>query len=272
MSTTPLVSVIIPVFNAESTIIATLESVVRQTYTKIEIVVVDDGSRDNSNQRIREYIEANPDVNIKLIGKANGGVSSARNTGIDHATGDYICFLDSDDIWLPEKVMIQLEIFAAFPEIDCLGTTINDERYTKMFGISFDRLTRITPRMMLLKNFVHIMTTMTKRAAISDIGYFYTDQLTEDANLIIRLAHKFNTYLLNESLVVCGNGKPIFGHSGLSSRLWEMEKGELSNVRMAVDMKIIRPYEYPFYAGFSLAKYVRRVIITFFRNAKKNNS
>lgn len=89
------VSIIIPVYNAEKTLRRCLDSVLAQSYTSYEAVVVDDGSTDKSGEICYEYSRA--DKRIKVIHKKNGGVSSARNCGIDHADGDYCFFLDSDD-------------------------------------------------------------------------------------------------------------------------------------------------------------------------------
>ncbi len=253
----PLVSVVIPVYNSESTIEETLNSVINQTYDNLEIILVDDGSNDNSNQVMTSYIEKHKDKEIRLITKKNGGVSSSRNAGIDESKGDFISFLDSDDQWLSGKIEKQIDVFLNDPQIDCLGTTMNDEKFKRMFGIKFKRLTKITPRMMLLKNFLCIQTTLIKREVIEDIGYFYEDQDNEDSNLIIRIAKKYNCYLLNESFV-----KYIPNTAGVSARMWEMEKGELINVKTAVKMNIINPIEYPFYAGFSLIKFFRRLTLS----------
>lgn len=252
----PLVSVVIPVYNSEQTIEKTLDSVINQTYKDIEVILIDDGSTDASNDIMKRYIENNKNHKIKLITKENGGVSSSRNMGIDNSKGEYISFLDSDDIWLPKKIETQIQIFLENKYIDCLGTTMNGQKFSRMFGIKFCRLTKVTPKMMLLKNFLCIQTTMTKRKVILDIGYFYVDQDNEDSNIIIRIANKYNCYLLNESFV-----SYIPNLSGVSSRMWEMEKGELKNIEMAIKMKIIKPVEYPFFAGFSLLKFSRRVIV-----------
>lgn len=265
-----LVSVVIPVYNAESTIVGTIDSVLNQTYKNLEIILVDDGSKDNSNKIMADYIENHKDANIKLITKKNGGVSSARNAGIDNSTGDYIAFLDSDDQWVPTKTELQLSVMQENPHIDLLGSNMNDVVIKRWFDVTFTRLTKITPRMILLKNFLSIQTTITKTSVIKEIGYFYEDQDNEDSNIVIRIGHRFNIYLLNEPLVIYGNGKPFFGFSGLNARLWEMEKGELKNVSMALKMKIINHLEYPFFAGFSLAKYFRRVVIKFFMNKNDN--
>lgn len=90
-----MVSVIVPAYNAEKTIIRCIDSILKQDYEKIEIVIVNDGSKDSTLNLIQEAYGNNPKV--KCIDKANGGVSSARNVGIKYATGQYISFVDSDD-------------------------------------------------------------------------------------------------------------------------------------------------------------------------------
>ena len=256
----PLVSVIIPVYNSEKTIEKTLNSVINQTYKEIEIILTDDGSTDESTVILKNYIEKNKNFVIKLVTKKNGGVSSARNLGIDNSKGEYISFLDSDDVWLPKKLETQIKIFLENKNIDCLGTTMNNQKFHKMFGIKFSRLTKITPKMMLLKNFLCIQTTMFRRDVLLDIGYFYENQDNEDSNIIIRTANKYNCYLLNEPFVIY-----IPNESGVSSRMWEMEKGELKNIKMAIKMKIIKPIQYPLYAGFSLIKFYKRLITSYLR-------
>lgn len=88
------ISVIIPIYNVEKYIRECLESVVNQTYKNLEIIVVNDGTKDNSMKIVEEYLS---DKRIKIINKENGGLSSARNRGMEEATGDYISFIDSDD-------------------------------------------------------------------------------------------------------------------------------------------------------------------------------
>ena len=90
---TPLISVIIPAYNAEKYIEQCIDSIQKNTYENLEIIVVNDGSKDNT----RQTVEAISDSRIRLINQENGGVSRARNTGLDHAMGEYIAFIDSDD-------------------------------------------------------------------------------------------------------------------------------------------------------------------------------
>lgn len=119
----PLISVIIPVYNGERYIDKAVNSIINQPCFKyMEIVLVNDGSSDNSEEICKKYTGAHK--NIKLINKINGGVSSARNKGIDYATGKYIAFLDCDDWWNDD-----------FFDEDILGTLINDA--IDIYGFSY---------------------------------------------------------------------------------------------------------------------------------------
>src|SRR3954453_10527365 len=102
VSMTGLVSVIIPAYNAGATVERTISSVLNQTYSSIEVLVVDDGSTDNTAVLVQRMADADP--RIKLLQKPNGGVALARNFGIAHAAGEFIAPLDADDLWHPEKI------------------------------------------------------------------------------------------------------------------------------------------------------------------------
>ncbi|MCT8647817.1 glycosyltransferase, partial [Glaesserella parasuis] len=100
-------SVIIPVYNVEKYIIQCLNSVVYQSFSDIEVILVNDGSKDSSGTICDEY--AKNDTRIKVIHKENGGLSSARNVGLKSAVGEYILFLDSDDFWLTERFLEDID-------------------------------------------------------------------------------------------------------------------------------------------------------------------
>lgn len=108
MEKNPLVSVITPAYNSERFIGETIESVQAQTYPHWEMIIVDDCSTDNTVQIVKQYKEKDPRIKLIELEK-NSGSAVARNTAMDHAKGKYFAFLDSDDMWLPEKLKIQLE-------------------------------------------------------------------------------------------------------------------------------------------------------------------
>lgn len=112
----PLVSVLIPAFNAAEFIVETIESVLNQTYRPIEVIVVDDGSQDNTV----ELVKATFSDDVRLLCQKNSGPSVARNRGIRESSGKYIAFLDADDIWLPEKIASQVAVMEEKPDIGML--------------------------------------------------------------------------------------------------------------------------------------------------------
>ncbi len=143
-----LVSVIIPTYNRAQICKIAVESVLCQTHDNVEVVVVDDGSKDNT----REVI-AGLDDRVKYIYQPNAGVSAARNTALEAATGDYVAFLDSDDMWLPWKLEAQLSVLCAFPEAGMVWTdmiavdendTILHESYLKKMYAAYTYFDRET--------------------------------------------------------------------------------------------------------------------------------
>lgn len=116
----PLVSVIIPVFNGEEFLVEAIQSVKDQSYSPIEIILVDDGSTDSSSEVVKSF------SNINYIYQSNLGTPSARNTGINSAQGEFIAFLDADDIWHKMKLEIQVAFHLNHPEI---GFSFTKERF-----------------------------------------------------------------------------------------------------------------------------------------------
>ena len=103
----PLISVIIPSYKAENYITETVNAVLAQSYSPIEIIVIDDGSPCNQAKVIQELDRLHE--NVKYIYQENAGVSAARNHGLKISKGDYIAFLDADDVWLPENLMLKFQ-------------------------------------------------------------------------------------------------------------------------------------------------------------------
>ncbi len=112
-SSHPLISVIIPAYNAEAFIEKALNSVLTQSYPQFEVLIINDGSTDNTATIINRY----QDTRIRLINQINGGLSNARNTGIKEARGNYLAFLDADDYWTHKKLEKQIALLSEHPEI-----------------------------------------------------------------------------------------------------------------------------------------------------------
>lgn len=121
----PLVSAVIPTFNRTRQTMAAVESVLAQTYPNVEVIVVDDGSRDGSGKVVEEFVnqKASAGHHVTFLSQRNQGASIARNTGIGAAQGKYIGFLDSDDIWLPEKLEWQLKALEELKDESCACVT-----------------------------------------------------------------------------------------------------------------------------------------------------
>ena len=115
-----LVSVIIPTWNRAECLPKTIDSALSQTYASLEAIVIDDGSTDNTEQVIASMMQR--DRRIRYIRQANSGVASARNTGLSHARGNYVAFLDSDDLWEPWKLELQIACLKRHPTIGMVWT------------------------------------------------------------------------------------------------------------------------------------------------------
>lgn len=251
------VSVIIPAYNAERSLTRALESVVNQKVKPFEIIIVNDGSKDNTEAVANEFIEKNKSFNIKLISKKNGGVSSARNAGLKVAQGDFIALLDSDDEWFLDKLEKQLDLFKKNSEISFIGGLIFEPKSgTK------GELIRIDLSKLIFKNYFQPSTVIFKREIVDTVGLFDESQnYAEEGNYFMRIASKYNCALMNEQVVLYDQGKKGFGQSGLSANLKEMEKGELKNLKFAYSQGYIGFFRYGFAVGFSIAKYFRRILI-----------
>ena len=183
----PLVSVIIPVYNVEPYLREALDSVLSQTYDNLEIILIDDGSTDGSGDICDEY--ALHDSHIRVIHQNNKGLSAARNAGLDVISGDYIVFLDSDDVYLPEYVSYLKEILVKEDAdiVECkLKTFRNGESYANNESITdqsteYRTFNRIEALHALVHDDISVVATnkLYKRKLWDDIrfpeGYVYED-------------------------------------------------------------------------------------------------
>jgi len=253
-----MVSVIIPMYNAEDSIIRCLDSVINQTYDgKMEIIVVNDGSKDSSLKLVEHYVSTHNSLDIKVYSQINKGVSSARNLGLREAKGDYIALLDADDEWMTHKVELQINYFLTYPKYGFLGGLINDPK-----SATKETVSEIHLKTLFFKNYFQPSTVIFKREVLEKIGYFdETQKYAEEGNYFFRVAKNFTCGLINQKVIVYGQGKKGFGISGLSANLKEMEKGELKNLNFALKEGFISIPNFGFAVAFSLLKYLRRILI-----------
>ena len=166
-----LVSIVTPCYNAGTTIVSTIESVVNQTYTNWEMLVVDDCSTDNSADVIKEY--ASKDFRIKYLrtDKPSGSPALPRNIGIENALGKYIAFLDADDVWLPDKLQLQVE----FLEMNGYDLVYSFYEKINWDGVRNGRIvqTRKTSvyKSLLKSNAIPCLTSVVKHEAVGETRF-----------------------------------------------------------------------------------------------------
>jgi glycosyltransferase involved in cell wall biosynthesis len=187
----PLISVVIPTYNRERFIVEAVQSVFDQTYTNWEAIIVDDGSKDATREVLSEFMS---DPRVHYYYQENQGQSVARNHAIKKAKGDFICFLDSDNKWLPEKLSVSVRAALSNPDADIIygdnitididGKEISRESMKKFSGHITDLLLR--------DNFISMNSTMTKRECFETLGAFNEkDRLAEDYELWLRMSTKY---------------------------------------------------------------------------------
>jgi glycosyltransferase involved in cell wall biosynthesis len=204
------ISVVIPAYNASKFILDCLDSVCRQTCRPFEVIVVSDGSTDNTEHLVAKYF---PEV-ILLV-QNNGGVSSARNTGIKISQGDYIAFLDADDMWIPQKLEQQVACIEAYPSAQFFisdESLVYEESYVKssMSNCSFfEQLPKevaplAKPVSWLMKeSFVSTSSVLVSSELVNRVGLFQEGlHIGEDRDYWIRLALNSDIIYVPESLVI----------------------------------------------------------------------
>ena len=248
-------------YNASKSIIKALDSIKFQTYkADYQILIINDGSKDDSEVVVNQYILDNPRMNITLISQENSGVSKARNAGLKLAKGDYIAFLDSDDAWFDDKIQKQIKLMTNEPKIDFLGCAF-DGLYLQ--GVSEDKLIPINVNKLIFKNYFQPSTVIMKKIVLDEVGYFDENQrYAEEGNYFIRVANQFSCFFWNTKVINYGDGKRGFGVSGLSANLKEMHKGFVKNLQFSYVEGFISKPQYVSSRAVAELKYIRRLILT----------
>ena len=232
----PRVSVIIPTFNRAQKVVRAIESVLNQSIKDFEIIVVDDGSTDNTNQALARYMSA-----IKYIRQpVNRGVSSARNIGIKSSTAPWIAFLDSDDYWLNDKLYVQMEF------VDSNSGTVACQ--TEEIWIRNGR--RVNPKNKHKKPSENIFkeslklclvspsAVALKRSLFEEVGLFdETFPAAEDYDLWLRISCRYPIYLIDKGLVVKEGGHA----DQLSRRFSGMDRFRIMAIVKLIKSGILSP-------------------------------
>ena len=221
----PQVSVIIPTYNRGWIIKEAIDSVLAQDYAEFELIVVDDGSTDNTSEILDSYRNV-----IKVLFQKNKGVSAARHRGIAEASGKFIAFLDSDDLWLPQKLSAQIEFFNQTPNaLICQteevwirnGLRVNPKkRHKKLSGMIFK------PSLELC--LVSPSAVMIQRSLFDRVGEFdETLPACEDYDLWLRISCRFPVHLIDRPLIIKrgGHDDQLSSRAGLDKfRIKSIEK------------------------------------------------
>ncbi|MCZ6674787.1 MAG: glycosyltransferase [Verrucomicrobia bacterium] len=235
----PKVSVIIPTYNCGLYIGEAIRSVFGQTYANHETIVVDDGSTDDTQAMLAPYRER-----ITYLYQENQGVVAARNLGIRQARGEVIAFLDSDDVWNPTKLLLQIEAFAQytkagfsftnyleFDEAGVIKQSRFDERVHRWLDENGDGGTELVCgwiyRELLQGNYMHTSSVLVKSDVLEEVGLFDESfKVCQDHDLWLRIAQKFRVVCVNR--VVCGYRYRREGLSGSAeSRIFRWNKDSL---------------------------------------------
>jgi len=197
-----LVSVIVPVYNRAHLVTETVTSILGQTYRNIEIILINDGSTDDSLAIIQALQLEYPDV-IRIIDQENQGQTIARNQGIKKALGKYIAFLDSDDLWVPDKLELQIPLFAEGVGLVYGGVEmINEHGETKSFDSCDPAIQGNIYPQLLVRNRMTGGSVVVLREALNMVGLFDSEfKAAENWDLWLRICREYQARLVNKPVV-----------------------------------------------------------------------
>lgn len=233
-----MISVIIPTYNRALFLREAIRSVLDQKYlvqngpSSFELLVIDDGSTDNTAEVVSSFGN-----NLQYVFQQHRGVSAARNRGLELARGDYIAFLDSDDLWKKEKTGVQMSFMKAFPEamVCCTeeiwirkGKFVNPQKkHRKYSGWIFDK---VLPLCLL-----SLSSAMFRSELFEEIGKFDEElPVCEDYDLSIRIAAKYPIHLLARPLIVKRGGHA----DQLSRKYWGMDRFRVKALEKALQLNL----------------------------------
>ena len=203
MLASPLISIVIPSYNQAKYIAYNLDSILAQTYSNFEVIFIDDGSKDNTAEILKNYTEK--DSRIKYFYQNNSERAVARSHGISKANGKYICLVDSDDTWLPHKLETQLAVMENDPEIILCYAPVNridpENKPLKNAARQQEGYSGLIYKHLLMRNFIPSVTPMIRASMLKNIGEQVTDFIPyEDRDFWLRLSRCGKFHHIKEAL------------------------------------------------------------------------
>jgi glycosyltransferase involved in cell wall biosynthesis len=235
-SKTPMVSVIIPTYNRGWIVKEAIDTVLEQDFDDYELIVVDDGSDDNTPAILKAYGKK-----ITVLHQPNKGVSAARNHGIAAASGRLIAFLDSDDLWLPRKLSAQVKFFKDHPDAVVNqtqehwirdGVRVNPKiKHHKFSGMIFERSLALC--------LVSPSAVMIQKSLFGTVGVFDEDlPACEDYDLWLRISCRYPVHLIETALIIKRGG-----HADQLSKATGLDKYRIQSLVKIIDSDLLTPQQ-----------------------------
>jgi glycosyltransferase involved in cell wall biosynthesis len=218
-----LVSVVMLTYNRTTLIVESIKSVLEQSYQRIELLIIDDGSIDNTNELIRSF--ANPCINYFFF-EHTGHISYLRNFGMHQAKGDFIAFIDSDDLWRKDKIQSQVEILTnnpdvgfTFSDIEEFSTnhSVKNKLYHSMFKKEHFFMGNVFSELISNKMSIYPSSVMFRKSCLHKTGSIDETFRSGENNFLIRLAFNFDTFIVSDCLT------SIRKHEGNISSVMQFE-------------------------------------------------
>tara|TARA_B100000989_G_C19531010_1_gene469873 strand:+ start:4853 stop:5596 length:744 start_codon:yes stop_codon:yes gene_type:complete len=247
-----MISVVVPTYNPDLNFLVVLESILKNLdpYPKSEIIVVDDGSFKSESKKIFEKV--NSFEKVFLFTKPNGGVSSARNYGVNFSKNNLIAFCDSDDIWIDDKIQIQIKTLLKY-NLKCIGSQ-------KRFSKKPDKLFFLKVIDQMISWGPHVSSVIIYKEFFLSINGF-DEKMThaEDGDFYLKVIKSIGSFpIINSTMIRNVEEKIAYGIKGLSANLKLMLIGEVNAIKKNLN------YLYWIFIIWIYLKYLKRILITKF--------
>lgn len=246
-------SVVIPMYNAEKTILSCLSSVTCQNLLPLEVIVVDDGSSDKSVFFVQNFIRdlQNSSIEFILLTQQNSGPSQARNNGVRRAKAQYIAFIDADDRWDCTKNFQQLNFIQNHLDYKLVGMS-GDDKGKRFKPILFKHL--------IYKNYFQTSTVLASRDVLLEFPFDVEQKYSEDYKVWLQIVKKYPAALVLGRRAENVKKLDFYSNGGLSANLQMMIMFELANFRFLRSMGAMNSFQFLSAYIFSLIKYLKRLL------------